>query len=149
LLSVSLLDFQIDSLTSSVSTAPYTSDYLNKMLHLVSQVKPGKRQGHSACYVGRMMKILAHHKFLHFHGQNGARLNQDQSIYIGLSKRSLLISMLSPVLFGAPDVHLRTLKDIWIDDIIFQVSEDKAFGELQANWEKFTLYCYLPPMLDF
>lgn len=85
--------------------------------------------------------FTAHQKFLHFHGQNGARLCRDQSLYnTGPSKRSLLITILSPILFNAPDVHLRALGDIWVDDIIGHVPWTDFMTKLTNDWKEFTLY---------
>ncbi|KAJ7178507.1 hypothetical protein C8R43DRAFT_871384, partial [Mycena crocata] len=58
--------------------------------------------------------------FLNFYGQNEARLYRQPSIYEGQSnqtKRSWLMSILSPILFYAPDVHLDSLNKIWVDRI--------------------------------
>jgi hypothetical protein len=79
-------------------------------------------------------------KFLNFHGQHGARLSRNQSIY-GNAKNNptILISILSPLLFYAPDVHLHTLENIWVDGLIHLSCWRQLIEQLQEEWTDFTL----------
>lgn len=83
----------------------------------------------------------AYHRFLNFHGVNGARLSRDQSVY-GESKssRSPLITLLSPLLFNAPEVHLRGLDSIWVDSIICILPWGQFIERLQTDWQEYILY---------
>jgi hypothetical protein len=61
----------------------------------------------------------AHWRFLYFHGQRHARLVCDQTVYNEpIRKRSRLVSLLSPLLFLAPEVHLNEMEKIWVDEMI-------------------------------
>jgi hypothetical protein len=84
--------------------------------------------------------FLAHMKFLNFHGQHGARLSRNQSIY-GHAKDNptILISILSPLLFYAPDVYLHTLENIWVDGLIHLTCWRQMIEQLQEEWTDFTL----------
>jgi hypothetical protein len=80
-------------------------------------------------------------RFLNFHGQQGARLNSDQTVHGDNSrKRTIMIGFLSPLLFFAPDVHLRTLEGIWVDELI-SLGPWKSFtAKLNAEWQEYTLF---------
>ena len=46
---------------------------------------------------------------------------RDQTVYDKPSReRSLLITILSPLLFLAPDVHLREMEKLWTDEVIIE-----------------------------
>jgi hypothetical protein len=84
-----------------------------------------------------------HEKFLNFAGQPCARLNRDQAIYIGgegNKGRSALITIISPMLFFAPDVHLQALEKVWIDELINQVPWKSLTKKLTEEWSEFVLY---------
>jgi hypothetical protein len=53
---------------------------------------------------------------MYFHGQNNAQLIRNQSVYE--HERSLLITIISPLLFLAPDAHLREIVRLWTDGTI-------------------------------
>lgn len=55
-------------------------------------------------------------------------------------KRSYLVTMLSPALFFAPDVHLKTLEKIWIDEMINEVPWKKFIQKLEDEWQGLILY---------
>ncbi|OCH87222.1 hypothetical protein OBBRIDRAFT_796401 [Obba rivulosa] len=136
-----ILHGSIDHMTSTTSTVTYESDELSRMLNLVKSIKDiGDTADHSICVIGRLMCIFAHHRFLNFHGQNAARLCRDQTVHGKKSyDRSPLINILSPLLFNAPDEHLRGLERIWIDEVIvFQQWKD-FIEKLKTEWTDFLL----------
>lgn len=84
--------------------------------------------------------LLAHHRFLNFHGQNGARLCRDQTLYGKKGyDRSPLINILSPLFFSAPDEHLRGLERIWIDGVIVYPQWKHFIEKLKSEWSDFLL----------
>ena len=97
-------------------------------LHLVKQ--PSK-----LCFLGR-------NRFLNFHGQYGARLSAKQSIH-GRKKeisRTYLFKILSPILFSAPNVHLKTMTEIWADQLTIKVPWNEFFTKLNDEWQGHTVY---------
>jgi hypothetical protein len=48
--------------------------------------------------------------------------------------------LLSPVLFCAPDVHLRALEKIWVDEMVNHVPWNALIQQLNSDWKEFTLY---------
>jgi hypothetical protein len=56
------------------------------------------------------------------------------------NERSRLIRFLSPLLFFAPEVHLREMKELCADDdIINEVAWKKFMTKLQDEWNGFVL----------
>lgn len=93
-------------------------------------------------------ELVAHHRFLHFHGQHGVRLSQTQTIH-GEAKggRSFLITLLSPFLFYAPDAHSNSLDLIWVDELVSHDAWGVFIETLNSEWIEFILYvCDLPVM---
>ncbi|KAJ6473541.1 hypothetical protein C8R47DRAFT_1053619 [Mycena vitilis] len=75
-----------------------------------------------------------------FHGEPGARLNVDQSVYDTVRKRTLLIKLLCPLLFYAPDFHLAGLQTIYTDGLIRHRGWSEFITRLNSEWQEFTLY---------
>ncbi|KAL6300413.1 hypothetical protein BKA93DRAFT_829121 [Sparassis latifolia] len=136
-----ILHLSIDQMTSPSSTSAYTAEELQKMIALIRGIRDIGYNEHTAAVVGRLMYMFAHHRFLHFHGQYGARLCRDQSIYgESTPARTLLIRIMSPIFFNAPDVHLRGLESLWIDGLINQLPWSNFIQRLKVDWQEFVLY---------
>jgi hypothetical protein len=48
--------------------------------------------------------------------------------------------MLSPLLFSAPDVHLRTFGKMWVDGLLYREVWLDNIKKLNTEWSEFTLY---------
>lgn len=84
--------------------------------------------------------MTAHNQFLHLHGQRGARLDRDQSIHGSIvNPRTLLVIILSPSLFWAPDVHLQSLEKIWVDRLVHIGPWTQFIDKLNAEWQEFSI----------
>ncbi|KAF9467789.1 hypothetical protein BDZ94DRAFT_1247715 [Collybia nuda] len=132
-----------DLMLSSTSTAPYNLENLQRMLRVVNSLphNVGTEFKGSTCALSALMFVFVRQRFLDFHGQPGARLNRDQSVYGKVTnKRSWLILLLSPVLFYAPEVHLRALEKMWIDGLMRDVMWVQFINKLNTEWQEFTLY---------
>ena len=78
----------------------------------------------------------AHWRFLYFHGQRHARLMRNQSVYDKPKReRSLLITLLSPLLFLAPEVHIRETEMLWTDEVIIETVWKSFMTKLLVEWE--------------
>jgi len=86
------------------------------------------------------MHVFVRARVYNFHGEPGARLNVDQSVYETVRKRTLLISLLSPLLFYAPDFHLVGLQTIYTDGLIRHRGWSEFITRLNGEWQEFTLY---------
>ncbi|EIW77586.1 hypothetical protein CONPUDRAFT_145883 [Coniophora puteana RWD-64-598 SS2] len=80
-------------------------------------------------------------RFFNFCGQIGARLDADQTVYYrDKRRRSILLRIMSPFLFGAPDVHMKALKTIWMDQLVNHIPWKKFVDKLNDEWMGYTLY---------
>ncbi|KAN0131684.1 hypothetical protein V8E53_010526 [Lactarius tabidus] len=150
----------MDVMTSKSSTLPYDVDTMQKMIKLVGKAKESEAgvEYHTAS-VTRLLSFfgksrifrpssftderayLAHWKFLYAHGQQHARLFKDQTIYSEEKPpRSLLITLLSPVLFLAPEVHLKEVEKLWTDEIIIETVWKSFMTKLLGEWEELVLW---------
>ena len=50
-------------------------------------------------------------------------------------ERSLLITLLSPLLFLAPEVHLREMERLWTDEVIIETVWKSFMTKLLVEWE--------------
>ncbi|CDO70476.1 hypothetical protein BN946_scf184569.g19 [Trametes cinnabarina] len=131
----------LDVLTSMTSTVVYRSDDVHRMLGLVKSAKAVRDTEYATVVMGRLMHVFLHQRFLNMHGQTHARLGRDQSVYnTAKQPRTALIKLLAPLFFNAPEVHLRGLEKIWIDNIIAIQPWSGFIGKLQNEWQEFVLY---------
>jgi len=78
----------------------------------------------------------AHWRFLYFHGQRHARLAQDQTVYDKPKRgRSALITLLSPLFFLEPEVHLRDMERLWTDEVIIEKVWKTFMAKRLGEWE--------------
>ena len=75
---------------------------------------------------------------MYFHGQRHARLSNDQTVYSKpIRERSTLISLLSPLLFLAPEVHLGEMEKLWTDEVIIEIAWKSFMKKLLDEWNSF------------
>ncbi|KAH9023870.1 hypothetical protein EDB84DRAFT_1564593 [Lactarius hengduanensis] len=137
-----LLSGGIDSLTSKVSTSPYTVVELESMRDFIKEAESKSRPRKSSCNnLTRLLSFYAHWKFLHFHGQKASRQDRYKSIYEGSRrKRTILVRILSPILFFFPDIHLVELEKVWTDEIVVEALWKEFMQKLVSEWTEFVLY---------
>ncbi|RXW15950.1 hypothetical protein EST38_g9903 [Candolleomyces aberdarensis] len=130
-----ILHYLGDTMTSHDSTSPYSASELNTMLGQVNNLR--KNIGHSS---PGAVNLLTRQKFLNWHGVPEARIYCDQSVHGERKHKTLLIKILSPLLFSAPDVHLRSLEKMWVDGLMLGQVWRVSIEKLSDEWEGFTLY---------
>ncbi|KAH9071181.1 hypothetical protein EDB83DRAFT_320689 [Lactarius deliciosus] len=156
-----LLSSGIDSLTSKVSTSPYTVAEIESMRDFIKEAESlGPENPHVITSVGnevvfrstnpetltsfppaRLLSFYAHWKFIHLHGQKSSRLDCYKSIYKdSRRKRTMLVRILSPILFFFPDVHLLELEKVWTDKIVVEALWKEFMQKLVSEWTEFVLY---------
>ncbi|KAJ7591053.1 hypothetical protein C8J56DRAFT_934551 [Mycena floridula] len=121
-----------DNLTSTgnTSTAPYNATELQQILGLTNTMRKSASQGlpGSTCSFFRQ-------RFYDFQGHPAVRLDRTLSVHgIPVLKRSLLITLLSPLLFSAPDVHYRSLQKIWVDRLVHSGAWAQFMNKLNSEW---------------
>jgi len=143
----------IDVMTSRSSTSLYDDDQMQKMIKLVQKAKEAwcdigvsgvsntdGMENYTAATT-RLLSFFAHWRFLYFHGQRHARLVCDQTAYdTRKRKRSALISVLSPWLFFAPEVHLMETERLWMDDVIIERAWKSYMTKTILEWNDLILW---------
>ncbi|TFK73478.1 hypothetical protein BDN72DRAFT_814413 [Pluteus cervinus] len=132
-----------DVMTSATSTSPYGLGELQNMLSLANSLRKnvGTQYGGSACLIGRLMYIFVRQRFNNFHGEQGARLDRDQSVHGTVrGRRTWLVKCFSPLLFSAPDVHLRGLEKMWVDGLMHHSAWTHFIKKLIDEWQEFILF---------
>ncbi|KIJ12334.1 hypothetical protein PAXINDRAFT_14812 [Paxillus involutus ATCC 200175] len=160
-----LIHASTDTILSDTSVAPFAPDDILNILGVAGSVAghesrliPTSGSGsdphstdafksypHSINAIARIMRIFTHSKFLNFHGQPGARLNADQSIYTkqlvseeGFS--SPVFYALDILLLTAPRKHIRILRSLYVDHVI-NGSRWKGFiTGLKDEWNGYTVF---------
>ncbi|KAF8261059.1 hypothetical protein EI94DRAFT_1746850, partial [Lactarius quietus] len=137
-----LLSSGIDSLTSTVSTSPYSVTAIESIRDFIKEADNlGAENPHVIVSVARLLSFYAHWRFIHFHGQKNSRQDSHKSIYDGNRlRRTMLIQILSPILFFFPDAYLRELGKVWTDDIIIESIWEATILKLVSEWSDFVLY---------
>ncbi|CAA7270225.1 unnamed protein product [Cyclocybe aegerita] len=137
------LHFIGDSMTSPFSTSPYTMDDLYKILTLTSNAEKniGLRSVGTTSLLTRLLYIFAHARFHNFHGEAHARIERNISVYgESTTRRTWLIKAMSPILFSAPDVHLRTLQKMWVDKLMHKAVWEESVKKMNDEWQEFILF---------
>jgi hypothetical protein len=60
-------------------------------------------------------------------------------------ERSLLITFLSPLLFLAPEEHLREMEKLWTDEVIIESRWKSFMTEMVAEWHDVILWVRIRP----
>jgi len=96
----------------------------------------------SSCFLLLILSVIVGHaKFLNFYGEACARLQRNFSIYgDGIHGRTLFIRVLSWLLFSAPDFHLKTLRDMWVDGIIQKSVWKECMEKISTEWQEFVFF---------
>ncbi|KIK97728.1 hypothetical protein PAXRUDRAFT_31630 [Paxillus rubicundulus Ve08.2h10] len=140
---LTLLHATAETITSDTSLAPFDREELGKMLELTKDLEGsvGARHPHAMCVLARFARMFARTKFFNFCGQVGARLDTDQTVYYNRRQsRSIFLAWISPLLFGAPEIHAKGLKTIWVDRLVNHISWKRFINKLNSEWQEFTLY---------
>ncbi|KAJ7730712.1 hypothetical protein B0H14DRAFT_2409556 [Mycena olivaceomarginata] len=78
--------------------------------------------------------------FCNYYGQYWARLDRFQSVHGHISKRTILLYSLSPVLFFIPDDLNKSLEEIFVDDLVSSRHYVAFVERISAEWREIVLY---------
>lgn len=91
---------------------------------------------------------LDHSKFLNCYGETFSRVERDFSIFGDqIDKRTWLVKTLSPILFSAPDIHLRNLQKMWVDGLLHKSVWEDSTKKLNDEWQEFIFFVSFLQML--
>ncbi|KAJ7719623.1 hypothetical protein DFH07DRAFT_761081 [Mycena maculata] len=87
-----------------------------------------------------MIAGTASQKFSNFHGEPCARLEKQKSVFGDSPTRSLLFRITSPLFFNAPISHVRTLEDLYVDELLSYAPWRQFIEGLCDEWQELILY---------
>ncbi|KAF9444838.1 hypothetical protein P691DRAFT_304969 [Macrolepiota fuliginosa MF-IS2] len=127
------------------STSPLGQEELNKALKWVNSLEktissPDGPSTGSVSLLSKLMFCFTRERFYHFYGQPAVRLARDLSVHREVDDHTLLIRILSPLLLSAPSHHLKTLRKIWVDQLMHVPAWKAASRKLTGQWRDFILY---------
>ncbi|KAH7913126.1 hypothetical protein BJ138DRAFT_679834 [Hygrophoropsis aurantiaca] len=137
-----MLHANCDHLTSKRSSAPFSVDELKNHISVVDAIKVDSNladRRHSSCVIGRIMYTFYRNKYLNFHGQKGARLHFDQTVHGWAYTQSKIMMIVNPLLFYAPSAHLRSLHNIFVDEIASATTWNAFTTKLNKELQDFNL----------
>lgn len=76
--------------------------------------------------------------FLHYYGQDGARLNRDQSVYYvkqDLPRPKYIFLLFSFFLFYMPYVYKKKLDEVFVDSLLNEEHWKRLLENLRNDWE--------------
>ncbi|KAH7890173.1 hypothetical protein F5I97DRAFT_1801275, partial [Phlebopus sp. FC_14] len=138
-----------EAILSDSSLVPFSAAELQQLLDLVTNIgdwQPLRQASPSDWQLSPPTHLFAARlKFVNFHGQAGARLNADQSLYERNNQEdraspSPYFSVLDLFLFGAASNHIRQLHRIWVDRTINVLRWRSFISILSNEWNGFTIY---------
>ncbi|KAG6907776.1 hypothetical protein DXG01_007383 [Tephrocybe rancida] len=112
-----IADARTDVQSSHLTTINQTTESLKEMADVVESANMKDR-------------------YINYHGQFTARLNYSQSIYSKTQgyRRTMFIKIFSPLLFAAPNVHLKILDELWVDELTLKARWTAFFIKLNSQW---------------
>ncbi|KAI0806179.1 hypothetical protein BC629DRAFT_1590590 [Irpex lacteus] len=129
-----------DELTSVRSPSPFDAMQLKQLTSVVENIKDLDDE-YVLAIAGRLLSNLSWSRFLNHHGEYGARLNSNQSVYGDDNpSRGPLISLFYLLFFNAPVGHLKSIHNAYTDELIKLDTWKKHLDDLVDNWREYILY---------
>ncbi|KII87564.1 hypothetical protein PLICRDRAFT_42066 [Plicaturopsis crispa FD-325 SS-3] len=131
-----------DMLTSATSTVAWDTEKLKGLVELIDQIDLDSTDSdpYAEVLLARASYEDAQWRWLHFHGEKFHRLDRVQTLHQSTVKgHSLFLRFLSPLLFSAPDVHMKSLQQIFVDRIVIDVDWKVFIQKLNKEWQDFLL----------
>ncbi|EKM58097.1 uncharacterized protein PHACADRAFT_182485 [Phanerochaete carnosa HHB-10118-sp] len=85
----------------------------------------------------RLLYSIYKERFLHFHGEAGARLDRKDSAYKAdiRGPRSIIFNFILPLLFYMPSMYLEKLEGISVDSSFYNLYWSQFVEALKRDWE--------------
>ncbi|KAG8216854.1 hypothetical protein J3R82DRAFT_7117 [Butyriboletus roseoflavus] len=125
-------------LTSNTSASPLNPEELKSHLSLIDRIDPKKtdKRAHCAIIISRIMHVFYRNRFVHFYGEDCARLNFDQTVHGWRYHPSLLMKTFAPLLFLAPVNNVRLLHRVFVDDVASQERWNMFIKKLNSQLQE-------------
>ncbi|GJE94010.1 hypothetical protein PsYK624_101780 [Phanerochaete sordida] len=127
-----------DTITSTTTTSPYPIEKLDLISKVLDFVREDDTTGQSTWIVARFMSVFKREMFLHYYGQDGARLNRDQSVHYvksDLPRPRYLFLLVSSFLFYMPYVYKKKFDEVFVDSLLNEEHWRVLLENLRRDWE--------------
>lgn len=133
----------LDQMLSSASLAPYSIDNSKTMLETLTYWRDiSTFDDGMVIYVTRLQSYFAHARFLHCHGEIGARLDPSRSLYgPRREKHTWPFRVLSLLLFKRTEDCFRTLSSVTMDNILAQSTWTPFIANERTHWDDVNRQC--------
>ena len=75
-------------------------------------------------------------RVLQFHGEQGARISRlDSAFHASSRPRTLIFTLLSPLLFFMPNIYLKELERLYVDQTIHYDFWAQFMTSLKSDWD--------------
>ncbi|KII87570.1 hypothetical protein PLICRDRAFT_124960 [Plicaturopsis crispa FD-325 SS-3] len=131
-----------DLLTSTSTTIPWDPAKLQVLIGLIDQIDLNDTNSdpHSEVLIARAFYDNAQWRWLNFHGEKNHRLHRARSMHQSTAKkRPLFMRLISPLLFYAPDLHIRSLRRVFVDHVVIDVDWKVVNERLVKDLQEFLL----------
>ncbi|KAL4079622.1 hypothetical protein J3A83DRAFT_4185593 [Scleroderma citrinum] len=130
---------QVDRMTSSTSTFPYTADKCEKFLCLLRPLRGQHPSGYLLCVIesARIMGAVgvAHQRFTTFYGEENAQLDRLQQVLpCDAVEYPRATAVCNLVMWGIPRVYLARLEELFINEQIFADHWSTFMSSCLQDW---------------
>ncbi|KAL4072500.1 hypothetical protein V8B97DRAFT_1870364 [Scleroderma yunnanense] len=126
---------QVDRMTSSTSTFPYTADKCEKFLCLLRPLRGQHPSGYLLCVIARIMGAVAHQRFTTFYGEENAQLDRLQQVLpCDTVEYPRATAVCNLVMWGIPRVYLARLEELFINEQIFADHWSTFMSSCLQDW---------------
>ncbi|PPQ81490.1 hypothetical protein CVT25_015662 [Psilocybe cyanescens] len=143
-----VLHFIGDSMSSQASATIYSLDELYKILTLIDNLEKnqGRESNGAVGLLSRLMHSFAQSRVYDSHGEVQNRLKNEVQVAtyaVQTPQRTWFIKIVSPLLFSAPNLYLRTLRRMWVIGATHTSVWDQGVTRLRHEWREFIFWSIL------
>ncbi|KAH7904892.1 hypothetical protein BJ138DRAFT_852335 [Hygrophoropsis aurantiaca] len=110
----------VDRMTSSASTFPYTAEKCKEFLCLLNPRQGQPLDGYTLCFVARLWGAIVNSRFATYYGEEHAQLDRLQRMLPSDDADCPWISLVAHhTCWGMPNLFKSQLQDIFVDDRVF------------------------------
>ncbi|EKM58104.1 uncharacterized protein PHACADRAFT_252136 [Phanerochaete carnosa HHB-10118-sp] len=126
-----------DYVTSQTSMFAYDPDTIEKLSKCMAGMKEDEINPANTAAAARLLNTIYKERFLHFHGEIGARLDRKESAFKAdiRGPRSFIFICISPFLFFMPFVYLKELERTYVDNSVHYYFWRQFIEGLKRDWE--------------
>ncbi|EKM58098.1 uncharacterized protein PHACADRAFT_252123 [Phanerochaete carnosa HHB-10118-sp] len=126
-----------DYVTSHTSMFAFDPDTIEKLTRCMEGMIEDEINPANTAAAARLLNTIYKERFIHFHGEAGARLDREDNAFVAGIKgpRSHFFYLVTPFLFFIPPVYLKDLERICVDNSVHRLLLLQLINRLKRDWE--------------